>query len=72
MKSRMLALALALAMAPALPAWAADVTPYVWDSVAIGGGGFVTAVVPSRAAPGVAYARTDVGGAYRWDPSRQR
>ncbi|WP_229421198.1 exo-alpha-sialidase [Telluria antibiotica] len=46
--------------------------PYQWDSVAIGGGGFVTAVVPARAAPGVAYARTDVGGAYRWDPRRKR
>jgi photosystem II stability/assembly factor-like uncharacterized protein len=68
----MLAVALALALAPALPAWAADAAPYVWDSVAIGGGGFVTAVVPSRAAPGVAYARTDVGGAYRWDPRKQR
>jgi len=47
-------------------------TPYQWDSVAIGGGGFVTAVVPARGAPGVAYARTDVGGAYRWDPRRKR
>jgi len=51
---------------------AAQQVPYVWDSVAIGGGGFVTAVVPSRAAPGVAYARTDVGGAYRWDPRARR
>ncbi|WP_296952941.1 exo-alpha-sialidase [uncultured Massilia sp.] len=45
---------------------------YRWDSVAIGGGGFVTAVIPSRAAPGVFYARTDVGGAYRWDPQAWR
>ena len=67
-----LALVLALALAPAFQAWGANATPYVWDSVAIGGGGFVTAVVPSRAAPGVAYARTDVGGAYRWDPRKQR
>ena len=40
--------------------------PYHWDSVAIGGGGFVTAIVPSRSEPGIAYARTDVGGAYLW------
>jgi len=72
MKAKFLALAFALAMAPVLPALGADATPYVWDSVTIGGGGFVTAVVPSRAAPGVAYARTDVGGAYRWDPRKQR
>lgn len=63
-----LVLALALLAGPAR----AQQVPYVWDSVAIGGGGFVTAVVPSRAAPGVAYARTDVGGAYRWDPRRHR
>jgi len=42
-------------------------TAYVWDSVVIGGGGFVTAVIPSRSEPGIVYARTDVGGAYRWD-----
>jgi photosystem II stability/assembly factor-like uncharacterized protein len=45
---------------------------YVWDSVAIGGGGFVTGLVPSRAEPGVVYARTDVGGAYRWDGAAGR
>ena len=45
---------------------------YVWDSVAIGGGGFVTAVLPSRSEPGVTYARTDVGGAYRWDAKDKR
>ncbi|WP_020652433.1 sialidase family protein [Massilia niastensis] len=45
---------------------------YVWDSLAIGGGGFVTAVLPSRSEPGLAYARTDVGGAYRWDPREAR
>lgn len=46
--------------------------PYVWDSVAIGGGGFVSAVIPSRSEAGVVYARTDVGGAYRWDKSAAR
>ena len=49
-----------------------DGASYVWDSVAIGGGGFVTAIVPSRSEPGVAYARTDVGGAYRWRASDGR
>ena len=46
--------------------------PYSWGSVAIGGGGFVTAVIPSRSEPGVTYARTDVGGAYRWDATARR
>jgi len=54
------------------PASAAARVPYIWDSVAIGGGGFVTAVIPSRSEPNVAYARTDVGGAYRWDGTARR
>ncbi len=73
MKAMKLAPAVALALALLTGSAAAQQqVPYVWDSVAIGGGGFVTAVVPSRAAPGVAYARTDVGGAYRWDPRERR
>jgi hypothetical protein len=50
----------------------ASTIAYAWDSVAIGGGGFVTAVVPSRSEPDVAYARTDVGGAYRWSAKEGR
>lgn len=33
----------------------------------MGGGGYVTAVLPSRTERGLFYARTDVGGAYRWN-----
>jgi hypothetical protein len=44
---------------------------YTWDNVAMGGGGFVSAVIPSKA-QGVVYARTDVGGAYRWDNANGR
>ncbi|HTF80404.1 MAG TPA: hypothetical protein VL947_01720, partial [Cytophagales bacterium] len=40
---------------------------YRWGSVAIGGGGFVSAIVTSKSQPNTMYARTDVGGAYRWD-----
>jgi hypothetical protein len=43
--------------------------PYVWKSVAIEGGGFVTGLVYSPVKAGILYARTDVGGAYRYEPS---
>lgn len=42
---------------------------YTWKSVAIGGGGFVSAIIPSRTEQNLVYARTDVGGAYRWNAS---
>ncbi len=50
---------------------AAKARPYVWKSVAIEGGGFVTGLVFSSVEPGILYARTDIGGAYRYEP-RQR
>src|SRR5579862_6683674 len=46
--------------------------PYVWKNVVIKGGGFVSGIVLSSALPGLAFARTDVGGAYRFDPMNQR
>ncbi|HWW71742.1 MAG TPA: cellulose binding domain-containing protein [Duganella sp.] len=45
---------------------------YKWDSIAMGGGGYVTGVVPAKSERGVFYARTDVGGAYRWDAGNER
>ena len=50
-----------------------DPTPlrYDWRQVPIGAGGFVTGIisVPDGAGGAAMYARTDVGGAYRWDES---
>jgi hypothetical protein len=47
-------------------------TPYSWKNVQIVGGGFVDGVIFHPTAPGVRYARTDMGGAYRWDSTANR
>ena len=52
-----------------IPAGAAPVSaiPYSWQNAKIVAGGFVDGLVLSDAERGLGYARTDVGGAYRWD-----
>lgn len=63
--------ALLLAGAHALAAPPADV-PYHWRPVAIVGGGFVDGLAFQPAVPGLMYARTDMGGAYRRDTATGR
>ncbi|MFD6998879.1 1,4-beta-glucanase [Streptomyces mirabilis] len=72
------AAAAALTTVPPLQgrAYAAEVTAatpsYRWRNAVIGGTGFITGVLFHPAVRGLAYARTDIGGAYRWDERAAR
>jgi len=39
---------------------------YIWSSLPMGGGGFVSGIITCPQKKNLIYARTDVGGAYRW------
>ncbi|WP_229257251.1 GDSL-type esterase/lipase family protein [Duganella callida] len=60
----------AKAMAPTLNQLLPAAAQYAWDNVSIGGSGFVSGLIASKTEPGLIYARTDVGGAYRWDAKK--
>ncbi|HET9958061.1 MAG TPA: hypothetical protein VFQ61_26375 [Polyangiaceae bacterium] len=42
-----------------------------WGNVRFDGGGFVDGIIASRQVKGLFYARTDVGGAYRWSSEKK-
>ena len=66
-------LSLALGLVCGLGATSAGAaSSFHWGNVAIGGGGFVSAIVPSNLEKNLFYARTDVGGAYRWNESGKK
>lgn len=54
------------------PAGAVPTTPYVWRNVTVGAGGFAPGIVFSPVEKGLAYLRTDMGGAYRWEDKAGR
>ncbi|WP_232492339.1 hypothetical protein [Novosphingobium kaempferiae] len=66
------ALAMVAVLAGPVPAQAAHTeVAYDWSNVRVGGGGFTPGIVFSTVEPGLAYLRSDMGGAYRWDAKAQ-
>jgi xyloglucan-specific exo-beta-1,4-glucanase len=45
---------------------------YTWKNVEIVGGGYVPGIIFNQGEPGLVYARTDIGGAYRLDTETNR
>ncbi|SED03633.1 RICIN domain-containing protein [Streptomyces sp. TLI_105] len=46
--------------------------PYGWNNAQVVGGGYVTGLVFNPRERGLLYARTDMGGAYRWDTAAEQ
>ncbi|MCB5178209.1 RICIN domain-containing protein [Streptomyces antimicrobicus] len=51
---------------------AAGSGPYTWRNAQVVGGGYVTGLVFNPREEGLLYARTDMGGAYRWDTGAEQ
>ena len=59
----------ALCSALALHSAALTTEAYHWQNVRIDGGGFVPGIIFNQTESDLIYARTDIGGAYRWNPA---
>jgi len=70
--SVLIALAFLIPVTAQGPAGKPASEPYLWKSVQMVGGGFVDGIVFHPTAKGVRYARTDMGGAYRWNAQSKR
>ena len=57
------------AVATAAYTFPVGTTAYTWNNVQIVAGGFVDGLVFHPTQPNLVYARTDIGGAYRWNPA---
>lgn len=58
-----------------LSSYGANVTSpskeYNWGKVKIGAGGYIPGIITNSSQKGLMYARTDMGGAYRWDDTKK-
>jgi hypothetical protein len=68
----MAGLALAVESAGQAPQGRLASAPYVWKNVQIVGGGFVDGIIFYPTKKSLRYARTDIGGAYRWNDAARR
>jgi xyloglucan-specific exo-beta-1,4-glucanase len=68
----LVAASVAVTSAASPTAAAAPAEAYNWRNVEIAGGGFVPSIVFNQTERDLVYARTDIGGAYRWNQSTGR
>ncbi|HYH02906.1 MAG TPA: xyloglucanase, partial [Bacillota bacterium] len=77
MRKQILWTSLAVVLVVLLLSWAnfnlvgaAGTQEYTWKNVVTGGGGgYVPGIIFNTKEKDLIYARTDMGGAYRWEPS---
>jgi len=51
---------------------APKLVPYQWAPVRIVAGGYIPGLIAHPTQPGLIYARTDIGGVYRWNPTTRQ